>query len=249
VNYLSVANWERFQHYGERRNPPWIKLHRSLLDDFSFSCLSDTQKLHLMLIWLLASQVDNRIPNDPAWIKRRIGVNAAVDLNSLIQAGFLLLEQDASNVLSKCSSIISSSSSSSSDSKKKDPGFTPPTLEEVEDRAREMGYDVDALAFHSFYQSKDWMVGKSKMKDWQASLTGWWTRDGKRRLSGFQPTDHNAIINAEASEHSDHKLWREYVRGVLAGKVEPGFVAWLISSAEASPAKTSATRDGAPASR
>jgi hypothetical protein len=31
VRYLRVKNWSEFQHYKDR-NPPWIKLHRTLLD-------------------------------------------------------------------------------------------------------------------------------------------------------------------------------------------------------------------------
>lgn len=95
--YLSVKNWEEFQHYKDR-SPPWIKLHRELLRDYEFSCLQDASKLHLMLIWLLSSQLDNRIPNDAAWIQRQIGVSDPVDLTALIDNGFLL----ASDVLADC---------------------------------------------------------------------------------------------------------------------------------------------------
>jgi hypothetical protein len=57
MNYLRVKNWTEFQHYKDR-NPPWIKLHRTLLDDYEFSRLQDASKAHLMLIWLFASQKD-----------------------------------------------------------------------------------------------------------------------------------------------------------------------------------------------
>ena len=30
---LHIKNWGEFQHY-KKRNPPWIKLHKKLLDDF-----------------------------------------------------------------------------------------------------------------------------------------------------------------------------------------------------------------------
>jgi hypothetical protein len=61
VIYLRVKNWAEFQHYKDR-NPPWIKLHRALLDDYEFARLPDASKAHLVLIWLLASQSDGRIP-------------------------------------------------------------------------------------------------------------------------------------------------------------------------------------------
>jgi DNA-binding Lrp family transcriptional regulator len=49
----------------------------------------------------------------------------------------------------------------------------PPTLEQVQDYCRERGNDVDAQRFIDFYESKGWMVGKNKMKDWKACVRTW----------------------------------------------------------------------------
>jgi hypothetical protein len=98
MEYLRIKNWDKFQHY-RNRTPPWIKLHRDLLNDYDFSCLQDASKLQIMLIWLLASQLDNKIPNDPAWVRLRIHVDDKVDLNALIKCGFL---EYASNTLADC---------------------------------------------------------------------------------------------------------------------------------------------------
>lgn len=51
--------------------------------------------------------------------------------------------------------------------------FTVPTVEEVRAYISEHGYSVDAERFVNFYESKGWMVGKSKMKDWQAAVRNW----------------------------------------------------------------------------
>jgi len=99
--YLRVKNWEQFQHYADR-SPPWIKLHRSVLDDYEFSSLPDASKAHLMLIWLLASSNDGRIPSDPAWLSRRLATTETPDLEVLVAAGFLLPEHDASASLAPC---------------------------------------------------------------------------------------------------------------------------------------------------
>lgn len=98
MEYLSVRNWESFQHYKDR-NPPWIKLHRSLLNDYEFACLQDASKLHLMLIWLLASQMNNEIPSDPDYLKRALHLAETPDLNELIDKGFLVCSQSASETL------------------------------------------------------------------------------------------------------------------------------------------------------
>ena len=57
--------------------------------------------------------------------------------------------------------------------------FTPPTLEEVSAYILENGYRVDPSRFIDFYESKGWMVGKTKMKDWKAAVRGWQARESQ----------------------------------------------------------------------
>lgn len=51
--------------------------------------------------------------------------------------------------------------------------FVPPTYEEVDAYCVERNNNVDAQAFIDFYESKGWMVGKNKMKDWKAAIRTW----------------------------------------------------------------------------
>ena len=102
--YLRVKNLEKYQHYKDRC-PPWIKLHRDILRDYEFSCLQDASKLHLIMIWVLASQTDNRVPHDAQWIQQQIGAKSRVDLKSLINSGFLIVEQGASKALAGCEHV------------------------------------------------------------------------------------------------------------------------------------------------
>lgn len=60
----------------------------------------------------------------------------------------------------------------------KESRFTPPSLEEVTQYKNERHSPVDPEAFIDFYQSKGWMVGKNKMKDWKAAFRNW-ERDRK----------------------------------------------------------------------
>jgi uncharacterized phage protein (TIGR02220 family) len=101
MEYLRVKNWAEFQHYKDR-NPPWIKLHRTLLDDYEFSCLQDASKAHLMLIWLFASQRDGLVPNDPKFLKMKLGLYSDPNLKYFISHGLLIPEQSASKVLAEC---------------------------------------------------------------------------------------------------------------------------------------------------
>lgn len=49
----------------------------------------------------------------------------------------------------------------------------PPTLEEVTAYCKERSKGVDPNKWYDFYQSKGWMIGKNKMKDWKAAVRTW----------------------------------------------------------------------------
>lgn len=51
--------------------------------------------------------------------------------------------------------------------------FTPPTVEEVKAYCRERNNNVDAEKFVAFYESKGWMIGKNKMKNWKMAVVTW----------------------------------------------------------------------------
>lgn len=58
--------------------------------------------------------------------------------------------------------------------------FTPPTAEEVAAYCRERNNNVDPQSFIDFYDSKGWMIGKNKMKDWKAAVRTWEKRDAEK---------------------------------------------------------------------
>ena len=59
--------------------------------------------------------------------------------------------------------------------------FTPPTVAEVYAYMTERGLNNkdEAEAYCDFYQSKGWLVGKAKMKDWKAAVRTWISRNKK----------------------------------------------------------------------
>lgn len=59
--------------------------------------------------------------------------------------------------------------------------FTPPTYTEVEEYCSSSGLsNVDPHKFCDFYASKNWLVGKSKMRDWKAACRNWNRTDRKK---------------------------------------------------------------------
>jgi hypothetical protein len=55
IMLLQPKNWAVFQHYKDRC-PPWIKLHRDLLNDRSYMRLPIASKALAPMLWLLASE-------------------------------------------------------------------------------------------------------------------------------------------------------------------------------------------------
>lgn len=60
--------------------------------------------------------------------------------------------------------------------------FKPPTVDDIRTYAEEQGYKIDAQYVWDFYESKNWMVGKTKMKIWRSAVRrsfNWKKPDGK----------------------------------------------------------------------
>lgn len=95
---LTVKDWREFQHY-RNRTPPWIKLHRHLLDDMAWHGLPDAAKALAPMLWLLASEskdgsIDTSV-EQLAFRLRTDGQRIDSALRPLIAAGFVSCEQDA----------------------------------------------------------------------------------------------------------------------------------------------------------
>jgi len=99
---LIPKNWSSHQHY-KNRLPPWIKLHRELLNDRSFMCLPLASKAIAPLLWLLASESEKgEFSSDVQELAFRLRMTekeVAEGLKPLINNGFFI---DASGVLADC---------------------------------------------------------------------------------------------------------------------------------------------------
>lgn len=99
---LTPKNWRDFQHYKDR-NPPWIRLHRGLLDNKDFQRLPVESRALAPMLWLIASEsVDGVIDaevDDLAFRLRRPEEEIAVALRPLIERGFFVVAQTASVVI------------------------------------------------------------------------------------------------------------------------------------------------------
>lgn len=64
--------------------------------------------------------------------------------------------------------------------------MTPPTLEAVQHYCLSRRNGIDPGAFLDYYDSVGWMVGKKRMKDWQAAIRTWERRRKQDRPSVMQ---------------------------------------------------------------
>ena len=78
--------------------------------------------------------------------------------------------------------------------------FTPPSLEEVKAYCNERHNGIDAQQFIDFYESKGWMVGKNKMKDWKACVRTW-----ERNRTGRSVPASDYIIDQMNGKEPEHK--------------------------------------------
>lgn len=105
---LTIPGWEKFQHY-KHRNPPWIKLHVELLEDFNsdgtakaYYGLSDTAKLTFIHLLCLRAKYADAIPypNDE-WLRVKLGLEK-IEVKSLLASNMLALcKHDASAMLAQ----------------------------------------------------------------------------------------------------------------------------------------------------
>jgi hypothetical protein len=85
--------------------------------------------------------------------------------------------------------------------------FIPPTVDEVRAYCNERRNGIDAEEFVSFYESKGWMIGRNKMKNWKSAIITW----EKNRKQREQPS--TVISDAEAYNFDWDKIRENYENG------------------------------------
>ena len=79
--------------------------------------------------------------------------------------------------------------------------FKKPTLFEIQNFISENGLSIDGEKFFYHYEANGWVVGKSKMKNWQMALRGW-----ERRESEFKPKQQTNGYQKAGGEIPEYKL-------------------------------------------
>jgi len=68
--------------------------------------------------------------------------------------------------------------------------FVKPTIIYIKEYCKERKNNVDAETFFDFYESKDWLIGKNKMKDWKACVRTWEKSRNNKNNTNDRTTPH-----------------------------------------------------------
>lgn len=78
--------------------------------------------------------------------------------------------------------------------------FIKPTISDIEVFTQVSNLNLNPDHFFDFYESKDWMVGKNKMKDWKAAARNW----ARRNSTTPQQTPSNNLKAQKQNENQHH---------------------------------------------
>ena len=67
--------------------------------------------------------------------------------------------------------------------------FKKPTIIEIKQYCTERKNNVDSETFYHFYESKDWQIGKEKMKNWKSCIITW-EKSSRNNNTNDRTTSH-----------------------------------------------------------
>jgi hypothetical protein len=95
---VRIRNWNKFQHFNDKRRTIWIKLYCDLLNNLEWHQLDPKLSKFLINLWLLAAEKNGELPSSEA-IAFRLRISEK-DVNSMIYDLKDWLEQDDIAVIS-----------------------------------------------------------------------------------------------------------------------------------------------------
>jgi hypothetical protein len=216
---LIPKNWSQFQHYNKRM-PPWIKLHRGLLTDFSFARLPIVSKALAPLLWVLASEnKDGVIHASTEEIAFRLHLTqeeVVSGLNPLISAGFFSdaseTKEGASKTLAECQQVATPETETERKVSKEERS----ELRSGEEKTPPMVLKPLSARDQVWGEGADIVMGLSgKMRPQSKALIGRWLKTTKddaaqlmmilRRAEDCRPVDPISWIEAAVASRLNRK--------------------------------------------
>jgi hypothetical protein len=186
-------NWASFQHYKDRA-PPWIKLHKGLIDDRTYQRLPIASRALAPMLWLLASESkDGSFDADVQELAFRLRTSekeVSQGLAPLIKAGFFMPAQSASTAIADCEQLAVPEREEEEEEEREAEGSAtpqsvePPTLTlTLNDSSEHPIYAAAIAEWQTTYPGVDVMQQLREMRVWcTANPTN---RKTKRGISAF----------------------------------------------------------------
>ncbi len=181
---MKIKNFHKFQIYKDR-SPPWICLHRTLLEDPDWHDLSGNDAKLLVSLWLIASEDATREGILPC--VRKLAFRLRVPEGKLSEAlsrleHWIVRDDTESYQLDTVPAV-------------RGPRLCPddysPSESCVQTLAQE-GHSTDSIA-RAVMSMRDWSRANDKRKkDWDAALRNWVRRDSERNRT--KPTRTQAAM-------------------------------------------------------
>lgn len=98
---IKIKNWSEHQHFKDR-SPPWIKVHREIINDVEWHELSGDDAKLLISLWLIASEdkeLSGRLP-DTKSLCFRLRIKEIQLNQALIRLSHWLIQDDISTISS-----------------------------------------------------------------------------------------------------------------------------------------------------
>lgn len=203
MDTLRPKNWAKFQHY-KNRCPPWIKLHREILDDYEYASLPLTSKALAPLLWLLAADsTEGDLTADPSRIAHRLRWSISdviAGLKPLLDKGFMV---SASGVLADCLQVASAETEGETETKKRKAvapqsrgarlpsDWKPSEYDIAYATSKGVNWQAEAENFADFWHAK---AGKDACKtDWGLTWKTWVRRAPQaKQAPSAQPVARSA---------------------------------------------------------
>lgn len=166
-----MSRWADFQHY-KKRSPPWIRLHRKLLDNPEWASLEDGPARLLVELWLIASDTMGGevklSPADLVWrLRRSNAAEIAAMLQTLADKGFIAFcQQYASALQATCyTEQRQSRDRADQSSVDKSTGASPVVENSKNENSDELRGEFALIVRKHLWQSKDapssaWTMGR-----------------------------------------------------------------------------------------
>ena len=95
------------------------------------------------------------------------------------------------------------------DNNKETISFKKPTIEDIKNYCNERKNTINPNNFYDFYESKNWFVGRNKMKDWKACIRTWEQRQQK---SNSNPSWFKQDIKKEETTKEEQEELKELMK-------------------------------------